>query len=37
MNPDKNGFLELDLFQDYLPEMLLAKTVNIINVNCPKL
>jgi len=35
-DPDEVGY-ELDLFQDYLPKMLLAETVNIINVNCPKL
>ena len=37
LNPDTNGYLQLDLFRDFIPAMLVADAVNIINVHCPKL
>ena len=37
MNPEICGFLQLDLFHDYLPATWLADTINIISVNYPKL
>ena len=37
MNPDTNGYLQLDLFRDFIPAMLIADAVNIINIHCPKL
>ena len=37
LNPDTNGYLQLDLFRDFIPAMLIADAVNIINIHCPKL
>ena len=37
LNPDTNGYLQLDLFRDFIPSMLIANAVNIINIHCPKL
>ena len=37
LNPDTNGYLQLDLFRDFIPAMLVADAVNIINFHCPKL
>ena len=36
LNPDTNGYLQLDLFRDFIPAMLIADAVNIINIHCPK-
>lgn len=35
-DPDEVGY-SMDLFGEYLPRLLLAEAVNIININCPKL
>ena len=35
-DPDEVGY-SMDLFGEYLPRLLLADAVNIININCPKL
>ena len=37
LNPDTNGYLQLDLFRDFIPAMLIADAVNIINIHCQKL
>ena len=37
LNPDTNGYLQHDLFLDFLPAVLIGEAVNIINIHCPKL
>jgi len=37
LNPDTNGYLQHDLFLDFLPAVLIGESVNIINIYCPKL
>ena len=37
LNPETNGYLQRDLFLDFLPAALIADAVNIINIHCPQL
>ena len=37
LNPETNGYLQHDLFLDFLPAALIADAVNIINIHCPQL
>jgi len=37
LNPDTDGYLQHDLFLDFLPAVLIGEAVNIINIHCPKL